>query len=301
MELKFNKFIKLILISIFLCLLNNVSYAKTIVEVVAAENFYGELTKEIGGKYVHVKSIISNPNADPHLFAVSPSIAKSIIKADIIIYNGAGYDSWMEQILSSQTFKTKPNILNVAKIRGVKEGDNPHIWYDPDTMPIVAQNLALIISDKLSDKEAKTEIKNNLAKFLKDYKVVTKKVQSIRAKYSGFMVTATEPVFGYMAQALGFNMQGLDFQWKIMNNTEPTPLMVAKYQELILKHKVGLLFYNSQVTDSTTKHILEVARTSQVPIVGVSETMPSNSTIIDWFMRELSTIEAVLKKVSFDT
>ena len=110
-------------------------------KIVAAENFYGELATEIGGKNVEVQSIISSPDADPHLFTTAPSISKALAKAQIIVYNGANYDSWMEQMLKSVQ-NQKVVVINVAELMKVKNGANPHIWYKLETFPAVAQNLA---------------------------------------------------------------------------------------------------------------------------------------------------------------
>ena len=109
-----------------------VVHAKTI-NIVAAENFYGKLAQEIGGKYVNVQSIINNPDADPHLFTTSPSTIKAIMKAQIIIYNGADYDNWMNQMIS-EIDQSKVTLINVANLVGVKSGQNPHLWYKNDTL-----------------------------------------------------------------------------------------------------------------------------------------------------------------------
>jgi zinc/manganese transport system substrate-binding protein len=264
------------------------------IKIIAAENFYGELAKILGGNYINVTSIISNPNADPHLFAFSPKLSQELMNADIIIYNGANYDPWMEQALNSRNFKTKVSIINVATLMKVKEGENPHIWYNPSTMPLLARVLAVQITSKLEDKVAISQVKHNLATFLEKYKVVENKVKVMKTKFAGVSVTATEPVFGLMAKALNFDMQGLDLQWKIMNDTEPSPKMLAQFEQLIINHKVHLLFYNNQVTDGTTLQILEFAHKYHLPSVGVSETMPPSLSIINWFMQELNQTESVL-------
>jgi zinc/manganese transport system substrate-binding protein len=58
------------------------------INIVAAENFYGDIAKQIGGPDVNVTSILSNPDQDPHLFEVSPSVGRAVSAARIVIYNG---------------------------------------------------------------------------------------------------------------------------------------------------------------------------------------------------------------------
>lgn len=263
------------------------------INIVAAENFYGELAQEIGGKEVKVQSIISNPDADPHLFTTSPSTSKALAQAQIIIYNGADYDSWIGQMLAT-TDKSKVIIINVADLVGVKSGQNPHLWYKPETFPKLAQVLAAKMSQL--EPQNKVQIQANLKQFLSEHNQVTQAIQQTKAKYAGTQVTATEPVYGYMADAMGLKMQGLDFQWKIMNDSEPTPKMIASYQELLTAKKVKVLFYNSQVSDSITKNMQNLAVQNSIPIVGVTETMPQNMTINTWLLSGIRATNSALAK-----
>lgn len=263
------------------------------INIVAAENFYGELAKEIGGNQVNVQSIINNPDADPHLFTTSPSTSKAISNAQIIIYNGADYDDWMKQILTNVDTK-KVIVINVADLMGVTSGANPHLWYKPETFPKLANLLANKINQL--NPQAKQQTTNNLQKFIAENQKVTQIISSAKSKYAGTYVTATEPVYGYMSDALGLNMQGLDFQWKIMNDTEPTPKIIASYQSLLTTRKVKVLFYNSQVSDSITRNMQDLAKKNNIPVVGVTETMPANVTINQWLTQELNTTISALAK-----
>ena len=263
------------------------------INIVAAENFYGELAQEIGGKEVKVQSIISNPDADPHLFTTSPSTSKALAQAQIIIYNGADYDSWIGQMLATVD-KSKVTIINVADLVGVKSGANPHLWYKPETFPKLAQ----VLADKLIQLEPqnKAQIQANLKQFITEHNQVNQAIQQTKTKYAGTPVTATEPVYGYMADAMGLKMQGLDFQWKIMNDSEPTPKMIASYQELLTAKKVKVLFYNSQVSDSITKNMQNLAVQNSIPIVGVTETMPPKMTINAWLLSGIRATNSALIK-----
>lgn len=262
------------------------------VKIVAAENFYGELAHEIGGNNVAVTSIISNPDADPHLFATSPKTSQSLAQAQIIIYNGADYDAWMEQMLTTVN-KNQVIIINVADLMKIKPGANPHIWYQPATFPILAK----VLADKIAQLEpaSKAIVQKNLASFLADNQQVAKQIATVKQHYQGTSVTATEPVFGYMAQALGLNMKGEDFQWKIMNDSEPTPKMVANYQSLLTNKQVKVMFYNNQVSDSLTGNMQKLARQNGVKVVGVSETMPKDTTINRWLTSEINATASALQ------
>jgi zinc/manganese transport system substrate-binding protein len=111
------------------------------IAVVAAENFYGDIARQIGGDRVAVVSIMSSPDQDPHLFETTPATVRQIAKAQIVIINGANYDPWIEKLLSA-TPRAGRVVITAADLTGRKAGDNPHLWYDPRTMPAVATAIA---------------------------------------------------------------------------------------------------------------------------------------------------------------
>lgn len=282
----------IIILMILACSLGN---ANDIV-ICSAENFYGNVAEMIGGKFVKVTSIISNPDADPHLFSTSPNTAITISKAQVIIYNGADYDPWMIQLLSSRKSNSKLAIINVAELVGVKKGANPHIWYKPDTFP----KLASLLAEKFSkiDPENKTYFEENLNSFNDQYKNIYSLIESIKSSFSGTNVIATEPVFGYMADALGFNMKGKRFQWIIMNGSEPSPNITADFIDELKSHTIKILYYNNQVTDPATENILNMARQNNIKIIGVSETMANNQNVIQWLTKSLVDTQQALTSIN---
>lgn len=278
-------------VSILLFLLCLSGYTSKI-QICSAENFYGNVAEMIGGKHVDVTSIISNPDADPHLFATSPKTAITISKAQIIIYNGADYDPWMVQLLSSKQSKDKLETINVAETMSVKKGGNPHIWYNPDTFPL----LAALLAEKFSkiQPENKTDFEANLNSFNLQYKEIYTLIKSIRSNYSGTKVIATEPIYGYMADALGFNMKGKKFQWIIMNGSEPSPKVTADFIDELKSNTIKILYYSNQVTTPTTENILDMAKENNIKIIGISETLPANQNVIQWLYKTLKNTEQAL-------
>lgn len=259
--------------------------------IVAAENFYGDLATEIGGDHVDVTSILSNPDDDPHLFESSASTAKALAGAEIVVYNGADYDPWMDKLLSASTNPDRKTIV-AAELTGKKSGDNPHLWYAPATLPAVAAALEAELEKR--DGAHAAVFKQNLARFDAAFAALMNRVDAIKSKYAGVEVTATEPVFGYMAEALGLKMLNYEFQVATMNDTEPSPSQVAAFENSLKDGSAKILFYNSQVTDETTKHLLELAKDNKVPVVGVTETEPAGKTIPSWFGGQLHEVDQAL-------
>jgi zinc/manganese transport system substrate-binding protein len=263
------------------------------IKIVAAENFYGGVAKQIAGADADVFSILSNPNQDPHEFTTSASTAKAVADADIVIYNGLGYDSWMEKLLGTPGRKGRV-VICVANLVQAKDGDNPHIWYAPSSMLQLASNLAVEIAKR--DPQRSDEILRNASKFQLGTGPLLGKIAALKSKYGGTTVTATEPVFGYMADALGLKMLNYDFQVNVMNDTEPSAAQAAAFEKSLNPKTVKILFYNKQVTDPTTERLKRLAVQSGVPIVGVTETQPPGAkNYADWMMRELEAVESGLE------
>jgi zinc/manganese transport system substrate-binding protein len=260
--------------------------------IVAAENFYGGVAREIAGPGATVQSILTNPNQDPHEFTSNAGTAKAIADADVVIYSGISYDPWMDKLLGTSGKADRVTII-VADLIGAKDGENPHIWYDPRTMPALGARLVEVLS-KLDPGHAAADQKR-LSDFNASMKPELDKIAAIRAASRGVVVTATEPVFGYMADALGFKMLNYDFQVKIMNDAEPTAQETADFEKSLTSRTPKILFYNSQVTDPTTDRLQQIARQAGVPVVGVTETQPPDQkSYVGWMMHELDGVQAAL-------
>jgi zinc/manganese transport system substrate-binding protein len=261
--------------------------------IVAAENFYGDVAQQLAGPDAKVTSILSNPDDDPHSFEASPSVARAIADARIVIANGADYDPWMEKLLGASRSASRTTI-KVADLVGRKPGDNPHLWYDPATMPAFAKALSAALA--AADPAHRADYDQRLQAVLESLKPIDAKVAQLRKKHSGTKVTATEPVFGYMAAALGLVMRNERFQLAVMNDTEPSASDVATFETDLRKHRVKLLIYNSQATDESAKRLLDIARQSKVPVIGVTETEPPGKTYQDWMQGQLDALDDALAK-----
>ncbi len=261
------------------------------IEVVAAENFYGDLARQVGGRYVAVTSILSNPDQDPHLFEADPSTARALKAARITVANGADYDPWMEKLLHADPAPGRAELV-AADLVGKHAGDNPHLWYDPKTMEAVAQALAAKLG--ALDPAHKGEFDSNAAAFASSIAPIDAKVAGMKAKYAGQPVTASEPVFGYMSDLLGLDMHNRSFQMAVMNDTEPAASDVAAFEDDLKGHKVRAMIYNSQADDKAVKRLVAIARDSHVPVVAVTETEPAGTTYQSWMTQQLDALDRAL-------
>jgi zinc/manganese transport system substrate-binding protein len=261
--------------------------------VVAAENFYGDVARQLGGDRVVVSNILNNPDQDPHLFETTPAVVRQVADARIVIFNGANYDPWIQKLLEA-TPRSARTVISVAAVVGRKIGDNPHLWYDPATMPAVAKALAEALGNADSTHKAAYDMR--LESFLASLHPLDKKIADMRARYAGVAVTATEPVFGYMANAIGLTVRNERFQMAVMNDTEPAARDLAAFENDLRKANVDVLLHNKQVTSSLANRLIDIARRANVPIVGITETEPANVSYVDWMLGELGELDQALQR-----
>ncbi|MDH4470311.1 MAG: zinc ABC transporter substrate-binding protein [Verrucomicrobiae bacterium] len=252
-------------------------------KIVAAENFYGGVAEQIAGSSAEVTSIMSNPNQDPHESQSNARTAKKVADATIIIYNGLGYDTWMEKLLGADK-KSNHVIINVAQLVGAQEGSNPHLWYDPKTMPALAAKLAAI----LHRPEAEVAFSESMQPLIE-------KIKRLKCITAGMKVTATEPVFGYMASALGFQMLNEGYQQAIMNDATPRFQEIVNFEKSLTDHTAQLLFQNSQTINPSTLRLISIAKQHHIPVINITETEPPGAkSYVNWMMSQLEEIESSL-------
>jgi zinc/manganese transport system substrate-binding protein len=193
----------------------------------------------------------------------------------------------MQKLLTAARGDRK--VIVVADLVGKKAGDNPHIWYDPATMPALAKALAAELS--AIDPAHKADYEKRLAQFEQSMQPIQAKVAALRARLTGTPATATEPVFGYMFEALGMQVRDMPFQLAVMNDTDPSASDVAAFEKDLKEHQVKLLVYNSQASDPLAERMLKLAKTSHIPVVGATETQPPGKTYQQWMMSELEAVD----------
>jgi zinc/manganese transport system substrate-binding protein len=209
----------------------------------------------------------------------------------LVIYNGADYDPWIESLLKASKSADRRTIV-AAGLMNRKSGDNPHLWYDPATMPKVAQAVAGEL--ERADPGHSDDYEKRLKAYLASLQPLADRIAELRRKYPDIDVTATEPVFGYMAEALGFRMRNRSFQISVMNGTEPSSSDVAAFEDDLKNRKVRVLFYNSQVSDDLTSRLQKLARDSKIPVVGLGETEPAGSDYQNWMLNQLLVLDKAL-------
>jgi zinc/manganese transport system substrate-binding protein len=266
---------------------------------VGAENEYASVLTQVGGKYVQVSAIMSNPATDPHTFEASASVARLISAAQLVVQNGVGYDRFMNTIENAAPSSSR-KVIVVQNVLGLPDSTpNPHLWYQPSTMPAVANAIAADLAT-LQPAHA-SYFKANAASFVSSLTAWDNAMAAFKAKYPNTPVATTEPVADYMLQAVGAdNLTPFTFQADIMNGTDPSAQNVALERSLFTQHKVKVFLYNQQVTSSLTQSFITLAHANGIPVVGVYETMPvPGFDYQSWMLTEVQDLQkAVVDKIS---
>lgn len=251
---------------------------------VGAESQYADVISQVGGRYVQADAIMSNPNTDPHTFEASIAVAREVGSARLVVQNGLGYDSFMNSVESATPAGGRA-VINVQRLLRLPDSTpNPHLWYDPATMPAVASAVAAALGK--IDPVHRAYFSANAAAFTASLGSLDAAIASFRAAYPGAPVATTEPVADYLLTALGTdNRTPWAFQADVMNGVDPSPQDVAAQRALFTGHKVKVLVYNQQVTDALTQSLITLARQNQIPVVGVYETMPAPGYDYQTWMR----------------
>ncbi len=262
------------------------------VRVVGAENFYADVIAQIGGRYVAVVSVLSNPNTDPHAYESSTVDASAVAAADLVVQNGVGYDDFMQK-LEAASPNDKRTVIDVGMLAGRKKGDNPHLWFDPKVMPKVAARIEKELEQR--DPAHAAYYRAHLRTFGRSLDSWTSTIAAMRRQYAHTPVAVTEPVFNYVLDAVGVDVRTPEsFQLAVEEGNDPAPQDVRAVRGLISGGTAKVLIYNQQTVEPSTAKLLTLARSSRVPVVGVYETMPAAKTYQSWMLAETRALQAAL-------
>jgi zinc/manganese transport system substrate-binding protein len=261
-----------------------------VIEAVGAENQYADVIAQVGGQYVRTSALLSNPGTDPHTFEASVAVARQVGQARLVVQNGLGYDSFMNTIEAAAPSANR-TVIDVQRLLKLPDTTrNPHLWYDPGTMPKVADAVATALS-AIEPSHAAYFRQHALA-FTNSLDAWHGTLTAFARAHPGAKVVSTEPVADYLLAAAGAdNVTPWSFEADVMNGTDPSPQDVAAVKALLSQHKVSALIYNEQVTDPLTQSLITLARAAHIPVVGVYETMPEPGyDYQSWMLAETSAL-----------
>jgi zinc/manganese transport system substrate-binding protein len=262
------------------------------IRVVAAENFYGDIVRQLGGGHVSVISILSDPNVDPHEYESDVQDSLDVSQAQLVIENGADYDAWMDKLLAAS-----PNpdriVLTASKLVVDKLPDNPHFWYSLDNIKAISRAITALLEK--FDPADKDNFEAALATFQQSLSPIQQKIDGLKSKYAGTPVGLTETIYLYQSVPIGLNvLTPFDFEKAIAEGNDPPADTVVTADDQISRHAIKVLIYNVQTVTPLTTNLEDAARKNNIPIVPVSETMPPGKNYQSWMLDQLNALQQAL-------
>ncbi|MGP8072957.1 MAG: metal ABC transporter solute-binding protein, Zn/Mn family [Thermoplasmata archaeon] len=256
-----------------------------VIDVVAAENFWGSLVTQLGGSHVSVTSIVSDPNADPHEYEANASDARAVANAQFVIENGEGYDDWCSQLVASAATSGQI-VLNVQNDLGVASGGNPHFWYNPTYVNLT---VAAMYSDLVALAPGDTSyFQQQYATLNVSLGELYGEAAQIRDHFHGQEVASTESIFVYLANWTNLDLVSPPaFMEAVAEGNDPPEQSVVTFEQQLESGNVTVLVYNEQTVTPITTMMKSIAAQYNVTIVGVTETIqPPNTTFEVWMNAE---------------
>ena len=260
---------------------------RAVLQVVAAENFWGSIASQLGGNRVSVQSIIVNPSTDPHSYEPTPSDAITLAGGKLVIVNGIGYDNWASQLIAANPVGGRV-VLDVGDLLGLKDGDNPHQWYNPASVQkvisaIIADYDQLDPSDRayFAAQERRFETVS-----LAHYNALR---AEIKRRFDGVPVGYSESIFQPLGQSLGLRLlTPYSFAKAIAEGADVSASDVETVDRQAQQHLIKVWVFNSQNVTPEVQHVNALAKQAHIPIATVTETLsPATDTFEQWQVAEL--------------
>lgn len=261
------------------------------IEVVASVNQWGTVAKTLGGDNVNVTSIINSTNVDAHDYEPTTSDIAKLQKAQVIIVNGAGYDAWAVKAAQS----AKATVVNAAEVGGVKDGDNPHIWFSADVRKAMAQ--AITDAYAKADSAKKSDFDKLNDQWMTEEGNVEGKIAEVKQKSDGLAYAATESAASYLAEDMGLaDATPSGYAQATANESEPTPTDIKQFTDALKAGEIKLLVVNTQEESELTGKITNAAKSANVPMVNLTEQMPEQYDSLTAWMESL--VDAFSKAIA---
>ncbi|MFG2557089.1 metal ABC transporter solute-binding protein, Zn/Mn family [Streptomyces sp. NPDC048581] len=268
------------------------------VAVVASTNVYGDIVKQIGGGKVDITSIISDPDQDPHSYEANTQNQLALSKAKVVIENGGGYDDFIDRMLKNSD-NSSAELINAVKVSGKSApagGElNEHVWYDFPTAAKFADRIAAALAE--ADPDAAGTFTKNTAAFKAKLKPLETKEAQIKSDHGGEAIAITEPVPLYLSEASGLvNKTPEAFSEAIEEGDDVSPRTLGDMLALFTGKKVEALVYNDQTSGPQTEKVEQAAKTSGIPVVPVTETLPEGKDYLGWMTTNVDALASALGK-----
>ncbi len=289
------------------------------VTVVASTDVWGSVVAAVAGNAVEVTTLIDDPSADPHSYESTPADAAAVTDADLVVFNGGGYDQFMEEILGTLDGKPAVNAVELAAgghgdddeaghseegaaahsedgtAHSHEGGVNEHVWYELPAVEAVAAQVAEELG-QLVPEQARA-FAANAEGFHREIDAIAEQVSAISAAHPGERVAMTEPIAVYLIEDAGLtDVTPAEFLEAVEEETDPPAAAVAATRALLSGGQVAALIHNPQTATPVTNQVRADAEAAGIPVVEMTETLPGESGYVEWMTAQVNALASALQR-----
>jgi zinc/manganese transport system substrate-binding protein len=276
-----------------------------VLDVVVSVGQWGDVVRSLAGDCANVTTIVDSAAVDPHDFEPTTGDLAAFEDADLVVVNGAGYDSWASRAV--ETLDPAPALVDAAEVSGAAEhhGDhdagehaaataNPHLWYSPEDVQATAAAVVGALTE-LSPDAAGTFAERSIA-WGEELRPYEDAVSALQASATGRSYAATETVFDLMATEIGLtDATPPGYRDAVSNETDPAPGDIAAFETALNDGSIDVLVHNTQTEGSIPAQLLAVAEDAGVPVVEVTESLPAGGgSFVSWQLDQLRQLSDAL-------
>lgn len=262
------------------------------VSVVVSVDQWGDIVADLAGDCAEVTTIVEGAAGDPHEFEPSPSDLAAFERADLVILNGLGYDTWATD--ATDALSDRPEVVDAGEVAGRSAGDNPHLFYDPAVVGDVAEAVTAALGE-VSAPAAEPYFAERSIRWHRSMEPYDALIERVAAHDPGRSFAATESVFDPMAAALGLrDVTPSGYRRAAANESEPAAADLAAFEEALGEGSVDVLVLNTQTEGSVPEQLRRVARSNGVTVVEVTETVPDGESFLTWQVAQLEALARAL-------
>lgn len=264
------------------------------IRIVASLNFYGEAAQQVAGKYGQTTSIIDSSAIDPHDYQPSTVQAEQVAKANVVVFNGLGYDHWMDRLIKANDNDQQITVNVGQQVAKQSNGANEHVWYRPQTMKQLAYYLAKQYA-KLDPEHARY-YRQRARRYVKSLASLDRQIAQCRSLAKQQKVDVSEPVFDYALQNLGYQVNDRHFEKAIEDGSDPSPKDIQQLQNDIKNRRIAFFVDNKQSTSTTIDNLVKMAKQYHVPVLKVTESKPDHLSYRQWMMKQYQALYEIQKR-----
>lgn len=230
------------------------------ISVVASFYPMADFAQKIGGDKVNVRCLVP-AGSEPHDWEPTPEDIQAIDAADLLVYNGAGMESWVDDVISSSGADAPQSVcasdgIVLRQVMG-DEGDeagklitDPHVWNSPKNAEVELRNIANAL--EAVDPDNKDYYEANYQQVAAECEQLDSDFSQTLSACSKKEIVVSHEAWGYLCDAYGLTevgIAGLDPE------AEPDAQSMAEISDKVRDDGVTTIFYEDLASPKVAQAI----------------------------------------------